>query len=134
MKIRFSREYEINYEGTAADFIALVDKELRFRSDEGLDSLDMGDAVHAAANLCDAGYLIGVITPTLNTEYHYDDCPDSLTVLDYDPDTDTYRVSAFQCQCKVNNGECLNMLSSDKITAHVNRFCDDCIKLGHVIL
>jgi len=89
MRIQLSRVYEIQFDGTAAQFIELVDRELRMRHDGNLDSLDMGDAVQGATDLYDQGDLTHLVD-IVDNQYNYIDCPDSSTLVHYFPETDTY--------------------------------------------
>lgn len=87
MKVKVVRTYTIDYTGTAADFIQLVHNHKIHAENEGLDSMDMGDATIAATYLFDGGDLTSIVDQTdEDTEILYIDCDDKSTLLDENRD------------------------------------------------
>jgi hypothetical protein len=86
MHIQLKRVYEIKFDGTAAQFIKLVDREYMLVNDTdiGIDSLDMGDAVYAATQLFQSNGSFADIIDEIDAEYDYIDCPDKGTLLSLD--------------------------------------------------
>ena len=85
MKVEVIRKYTIDYEGSAEDFIILVDRFMNKDEGGGLDSLDMGDASYAATELYDQGDLTNIVEET-DHNIIYIKCEDKSTRLEADPD------------------------------------------------
>jgi hypothetical protein len=134
MKIQLMRVYEIEFDGTSAQFIELVDRELKMRHDTQLDSLDMGDAVEEATQLFDQGDLTHLVDIVAN-EYNYIDCPDKDTLLWYFPEADTYqptRPGAKYSPTERTQGWCLDCGEIERrgIIRHPNTCPSKTTKIG----
>lgn len=127
MKIQLSRVYEINFDGTAAELIEYVDREMR-KDGTRLDSLDIGDAVVAATDLYDQGDMTQYID-IVDFVYNYIDCPDSNTLLHYFPNSDNYmptRPGLYYMPVEHSCSWCLNCghIARDGVIDHASK-CPD---------